>query len=511
MKIPSSMVLVLALLPVPSVLAATLNVPQDYPTIQAAIDAAVAGDTVLVAPGSYQEMIDFVGKAITVKSSGGPDVTTIAGNQSGPMVSFLSGEGRDSLLEGFTITNGSGGISCWSSSPTIRGNQIVRNVASGGAGIRHMRSSALIEDNSVSENTGNGIFSDGNAIIRNNVISGNRVKPGTGGGVFCANDTIDHNTISGNVAEEAGGIFAKTAIITNNLISDNEASYYQGGGIEGGDLIANNEVTGNKSGLGAGIYGGHLVINNLVHHNRLDGYYLAAVYGSDIVRNTTIVDNVEIHHGGVVGGYYGNGTLVNCIVWHNFPAEIGGSPTVTYSDVGGGWPGTGNINADPQFTDWVAGDYSLAPASPCLDAGDPTTSDCEPDLAGNPRRLDGHLSGHAVVDMGAFEFDHVHLAVVGSATPGGIVTIVTTGTSGLRAVLLAGLAPAAVCVPPYGTLFLDLTGTWIAVPWGLVPSAVDVTIPSDLSVPFEIVLQEVALSGLHPVGDTSNAVALTIQ
>jgi len=49
--------------------AATIHVPADYGTIQEAIDAAVGGDTVLVAPGTYVENIDFLGKAITLKSS----------------------------------------------------------------------------------------------------------------------------------------------------------------------------------------------------------------------------------------------------------------------------------------------------------------------------------------------------------------------------------------------------------------------------------------------------------
>ena len=88
---------------------ATIHVPGDQPTIQAGIDAAVNGDTVLVAPGTYVEYIDFKGKAITVTSELGPDVTVIDGNQAGRVVTFNSGEGLDSVLEGFTITNGYAG------------------------------------------------------------------------------------------------------------------------------------------------------------------------------------------------------------------------------------------------------------------------------------------------------------------------------------------------------------------------------------------------------------------
>jgi len=78
----------------------TLNVPGDYATIQGAIDAAVNGDTVLVAPGTYVENIDFLVKAITVKSSSGAEATVIDGGNPpdpdfGSVVTFSNGEGVD--------------------------------------------------------------------------------------------------------------------------------------------------------------------------------------------------------------------------------------------------------------------------------------------------------------------------------------------------------------------------------------------------------------------------------
>src|SRR5437016_11786219 len=88
--------------------AATINVPASQPTIQAAINAASNGDTVLVAPGTYRENINFMGKAITVTSSSGPSVTTINGGAAGSVVTFTSNEGTNSVLSGFTITNGLG-------------------------------------------------------------------------------------------------------------------------------------------------------------------------------------------------------------------------------------------------------------------------------------------------------------------------------------------------------------------------------------------------------------------
>ena len=90
--------------------AATLNVPEDFATIQACIDAAVSGvDECAVASGTYHETINFLGKAITVRSSGGADVTTIdATGLGGSVVTCASGEGPNTVLDGFTITGGTG-------------------------------------------------------------------------------------------------------------------------------------------------------------------------------------------------------------------------------------------------------------------------------------------------------------------------------------------------------------------------------------------------------------------
>ena len=116
-----------------SAFAATINVPADQPTIQAGINAAIPGDTVLVAPGTYIENISFLGKAITVQSSGGPGVTVIDGNSTTNVVIFSSGEGLGSVIEGFTITKGvNGGIYCSNTSPTIINNIITANTTGSG-------------------------------------------------------------------------------------------------------------------------------------------------------------------------------------------------------------------------------------------------------------------------------------------------------------------------------------------------------------------------------------------
>ena len=108
--------LILALLPLAS--SATIRVPLDEPTIQAAIESAAPGDVVLVAPGTYVEQIDLLGKAITVQSEAGPTQTVIdsQGMQSWPdfpfaaVVRMVNGEGRSTRLEGFTITGSNASV-----------------------------------------------------------------------------------------------------------------------------------------------------------------------------------------------------------------------------------------------------------------------------------------------------------------------------------------------------------------------------------------------------------------
>ncbi len=121
-------------------LAAIINVPRDQPTIQAGINAAVAGDEVVVAPGTYFEIINFAGKAITVRSTDPNDagvvMNTIIDGSSSPFQSVVtcnSGEGPDTVLSGFVITGGDtgsgGGMVNNGSSPTVTNCSFIGNTA----------------------------------------------------------------------------------------------------------------------------------------------------------------------------------------------------------------------------------------------------------------------------------------------------------------------------------------------------------------------------------------------
>jgi len=128
--------------------------PADFATIQAAIDDANDGDTVLVANGTYtgagNRGIEFLGKAISVQSQNGPDACIIDCEYQDRGFSFRLGEDANSVLDGLTIKNGrgqedlvsgyytsraGGGVYIWSSSPTIKGCIISSNWAGVGGGI----------------------------------------------------------------------------------------------------------------------------------------------------------------------------------------------------------------------------------------------------------------------------------------------------------------------------------------------------------------------------------------
>ena len=147
---------------------AVINVPGLHgPTIQAAIDVAVNGDEIIVAPGTYPESIDFLGKAITVRSSDPTDIgvvlnTIIDGTGFFHVVLCVAGEGPETLLSGFVITGGNanggafdigGGMLIDNSSPTVTNCSFIGNTADNGGGMFNRSSSPTVTNCSFSGNT----------------------------------------------------------------------------------------------------------------------------------------------------------------------------------------------------------------------------------------------------------------------------------------------------------------------------------------------------------------------
>lgn len=490
-----------------------LHVPAVLPTIQAAIDASMDGDLVLVAPGTYVENIDFLGKTITVQSEDRADATVIDGNQAGSVVTFHFGASEDTVIDGFTIKNGDGyfyksdpawqshvggGIICYDSSPTISNCIITGNNADdGGGGIYGYRSIPIITDCTISANSagyGGGIYFEhaplfsslyptltnctildnsssfwsggigcdysfptiDNCTISQNVSGGSgggieifcydqspvitnctishNVAVNTGGGIHCfsygSSTTITNCTISGNAVSgsgaDGGGISCdeSSTMIINCMISDNTSS---GPGADGGGIsctsgsyptITNCTISGNSSDeQGGGIYidnASAIITNSIIFLNSAlegGGIFLHSSSHEAIIANSAIIQNSANEGGGISMRYSTGEKIINCILWENLaPSDpqiyvYSGPPDVTYSDVQGGWTGTGNIDADPLFIG--PGDFHLSADSPCVDAGNPDQeySDiCFPPSIGTERNDMGAYGGPDACQW--CDFDH---------------------------------------------------------------------------------------------------------
>jgi nitrous oxidase accessory protein NosD len=244
---------------------ATLHVPQEFPSIQVAIRASIAGDTILVAPGTYHEHLDFLGKSIAIVSEAGPVETILDGDWSGTVVIFHTAEDSLARLIGFTLRHGSstlnaGGINIDGASPQIVGNIIEDNRGCTGIGIR---------------------VHDGSPLIQGNIIRGNRPGScgGSGGGILLGGageaQVLDNTIVDNHTGSYGGGIAlnaAGTPLIQGNVIQGNTASS-KGGGISlvniSDAVIAQNLIASNSSGDGAAftggaILGGSVSVNNTI-------------------------------------------------------------------------------------------------------------------------------------------------------------------------------------------------------------------------------------------------------
>jgi hypothetical protein len=388
---------VLVMLIFASSFASVINVPSDQSTIQAGIDIAAVGDTVLVADGTYLENINFLGKAITVASHFTIDGDTthisntiIDGSQynnadSAAVVSFVLGEDTTSVLNGFTITGGEGSyFSLWNASAgggiyILHGAKIINN---------HIINNSV--DNIVGASGGGGIFintgysttqDNGNVIIKNNLIANNLASGYTfitGGGIVISgfgNTIIPNNTIKNNRVVSTSPIYTLSS----------------GGGLFTMDyntVIVNNVIAGNEAPKGAGVAAWG---NRNGHNFRLI--------------NNTIVANRASDKGGGLYVLNGHCTAKNNIIWDNTAPEdpdiyYRGELNISYSITQDSLPGIGNLYAtDPLFED---AEYHLSDSSPAIDAGNPESRFNDPADPNNPSIPLWPAKGTLRADMGAF-------------------------------------------------------------------------------------------------------------
>jgi parallel beta-helix repeat protein len=325
-----------------------LYVPSEqYPTIQAGIDSAVNGDTVLVHWGTYVENINFKGKNILLGSryiltgdNSFLDQTVIDGNTGGSVVVFDSGEDSTTVLKGFTIRNGNanqgGGVNISGSSPVLE--------------------SLIIQDNTAINN---------------------------GGGIFIAENSSPH--------------------LSNLTILNNTVTYDDGGGIammNSGGILESLAIRYNTvpSGVGGGIYlnnSSPSLVNCLLSNNISmgDGGGIVFVNGSNAsLVNLTITANFANDGGGGFACETSSPVFLNSILAGNDAIaepefsiwDDESDPVFNFCNTEMEWTGENNFYADPLFLDSEQGDFRLSNLSPCIGSG---TSAGAPndDIEGNNR------------------------------------------------------------------------------------------------------------------------------
>lgn len=366
-----------------------LNVPATYKHIQTALNAAQEGDTVLVQPGHYYENLKWPKmNGIKLISAGTRENTIIDGKGIDRVieVSTLFGSftiDSTTLIQGFTIINGhlnspgeyafGAGIYLEFASPVLRNLTVRNNISTGdwcyGAGLFLEGSNSLMENIEVTENItesgswsyGAGIYIDdgSNPIIKNALISKNRMMSGAlwyyGAGIY-----ID------------GGSHVQliNSIISLNAVIGNSGHWYFGAGISCQGFLQRSYLE---------MINCNVVNNYEMNNNQLEGGGLY-IDGSDV-------------------------SVINSIFWDNGSSEIlvdgffePSQLEISYSDIKGGWTGTGNINQDPLF---LSNDYYfLKPESPCLGTGTLIHAP-QDDILGNPRPSPVRSNP----DMGAIEMD----------------------------------------------------------------------------------------------------------
>jgi parallel beta-helix repeat protein len=445
----------------PQVAATTRHVPRDYPTIQAAISASGGTngtDEIVLDIGIYYEGIDFLGKAITVRSTDPNDPSVVAatiidGNQWDKAVAFTHGEGKDSVLSGVTvqkvnanlsyggiycsgssptiskcivslnqgggidcsdssatidnctITGNGDGIACWKSSLIVTGCFISKNLCSG---IYCGEKSLLILTNcSLMENLSSGMsFVDSTAAVRDCKISGNNSASGAnGGGICCLSNSspaIVNCLITGNSSCAGGGILCDwdcSPVINGCTITDNSASKAGGGILCSGNaspLVVNCIIARNSvsDGSGGGIYSDGAGV--VFPYPLTQGLPALLAIPKPVIMNCTITQNSASRFGGGICSFFSLPTITNCILWGDLPQEVTGEvKSITYSDIQTGHFGHGNTRDDPLFIAPETGDYHLQPGSPCINNG---TSHGAPS-----EDIDGY-SRDMRPDMGVYEY-----------------------------------------------------------------------------------------------------------
>jgi hypothetical protein len=393
-----------------------------YKYLQDALTAAVSGTDIQVAQGTYKPDANTINpgdindRTATFRLKNGVALyggfPTGGGNRDPNIyVTFLSGDINvpgDNSDNSYHVVTSSG----TNSTAVLDGFIITEGCANYGA-----------------NNTGGGMYNaSGSPAVTGCIFTGNSAF--YGGGMFnnAGAPTLTNCIFIGNSAtggfgysNAGGGIYSKynnqDLILTNCTFSGNSACI--GGGIFiywGYIIITNCTFTGNSVIIGTGAYS-----------NAGGGMYIFS--GDATMTNCTFSGNSTYggSGGGIYTGFSSSVAVDNSIFWGNTAAtgpqiynDGTSSSAVTFSDVQGGWTGTGNIDDDPLFIDANGPDnipgtdddnLRLSLGSPCIDTANDSAVPVgvETDLDGRDRFADGDCNDTYIVDMGAFEFTHAYL------------------------------------------------------------------------------------------------------
>lgn len=358
--------------------------------LQDALTAAVSGDVILVAHGIYK-----------------PDQYSAQPNGTGLRTDTFR------LKNGVVIRGGYAGFG--EPDPDARDINAYETVMSGDIGVVN-----YLGDNSYNVVISNGINQtavlDGFIITAGNANGPAPYNNGSGMVNDHSSPTLTNCTIIGNFSEDSGAMNnhdGSNPKLTNCMFIGNTTE--RGGGAMKNYMsrptLINCTFSNNSAGWGGGainnVSESSPTLTNCMFIGNSAGWCGGGI--DNMSSNPTLTNcTFSGNSAGWAGGGMNNGagsspSLTNCIIWGNTPQEIttdgGGAAVISYSDIRGGWPGTGNINANPLFVDPAIGDYHLLPDSPCIDAGyNPAVPpSVVTDLDGNPRITAG------IVDMGAYE------------------------------------------------------------------------------------------------------------
>lgn len=408
-------------------------------SVQDAIDLATSGDEIIVAQGTYVEELDLLGKAITLRSTNpqhaGTVAATILDSTGAPYTLRCdSGEGADTIVSGLTITGGDeAAMLLDGSGPDISRCNFTAGTGSFSGGIQATGGSSPVISSCqfidcTSFNTGALTLEQSSALVTQCTFSGNTGLGDGGIASIKSNLVISDCSFTGNNGEGAGAILflAGTAEIRDCTFREN-STFGLGDSPRGAGavLISFADVTLERcsfdNNTGPGVYNEFLSNVSLTNCEFIGNVALAQPGGGiyneestvDLV-NCSFVGNTNPEFGGAggaMGSVSSTVTAANCIFWDNYPDQIFGGASVTFSDVQGGYPGAGNVDVDPRFRS--AADTRLAFDSPCIDAGNNAAlaAGVTTDLAGQPRLLDNPdvadtgSGSSPLVDLGAHEFD----------------------------------------------------------------------------------------------------------